>query len=411
LNQCQEEMGKKVGDPPLFRPVRQSGSGRNNTLNISFLSSRGLHSPNSPGNLKVGPGHTILLNGPIQARLSGGRAECFGALVRSNSWITVEELRQEPLLVQDECSIEIKPGRGGSWKIVDESSIPSRWTEAAQIVGQQRGTVVIVGDVDSGKSSLSTFIANKCVQNGLRVGVVDADVGQADIGPPTSISSARMSHPVSSLQELKQESAFFLGDTSPSSVPEKLIQFLVKLKQDLSEICDLVLVNTDGWIGDSAALRFKEELVHETRPDLVLGLTRAEEIDPLLNILSTASLRLSSSMYARIRSREERKHAREIGYRRFLDGSRIMRIDQEETRLRLFDRPYQSILRWDRRFKGFLAGLLDGSERLLGIGRIREMSEGFALVETRTGDQPSFLEIGNIALSSSYEETGYGILH
>jgi polynucleotide 5'-hydroxyl-kinase GRC3/NOL9 len=370
-----------------------------------------LHSPNSPGDLKVGPGHTILFNGPLQVRLSRGRAECFGALVRSNTWITVEELRQEPLLVQDECSIEIKPGRGGSWKIVDESTIPSSWTEAAQIVGQQRGTVVIVGDVDSGKSSLCTFLANKCIQYGLRVGVVDADVGQADIGPPTSISAARVSQPVFSLQELTQATAFFLGDTSPSSVPEKLLRFTVKLKQDLSGACDLLLVNTDGWIGDSAAVRFKEELVHETRSDMVLGLSRAGEIDPLLNILSTASLRLSSSTYARIRSREERKHAREIGYGRFLDGSKIVRIDQEETRLRLFDQPQQSILRWDRKFKGFLAGLLDSDERLLGVGRIREMSEGIALVETRTVDKPKFLEIGNIALSSSYEETGYGILH
>jgi polynucleotide 5'-hydroxyl-kinase GRC3/NOL9 len=370
-----------------------------------------LQSPNSSEELKVGPGHTILLNGPIQVRLSGGRAECFGSPVRSNTWITVEELRQEPILVQDECSIEIKPSRGGSWKIVDESTIPLSWTEAAQIVGQQEGTVVIVGDVDSGKSSLCTFLANKCVQDGLRVGVVDADVGQADIGPPTSISSARVSQPVSSLQELKQASAFFLGDTSPSLVPEKLIQFLAKLKEDLSGAADLVLVNTDGWIGDSAALRFKEELVHETRSDLVLGLNRAGEIDPLLNILPTASLRLSSSTYARIRSREERKHAREIGYGRFLDRSKIVRITQEETRLRLFDQPQQSILRWDRRFKGFLAGLLDSGERLLGIGRIREMSDGIALVETRTVDQPKFLEIGNIVLSSSYEETGYGILH
>jgi polynucleotide 5'-hydroxyl-kinase GRC3/NOL9 len=372
-----------------------------------------LHSPNSPRDLKVRPGHTILLNGPLQVRLSGGRAECFGAPVRSNAWITVEELRQEPILVQDDCSIEIKPGPGGSWKIVDESTIPSSWTEAAQIVEHQRGTVVIVGEVDSGKSSLCTFLANKCVQDGLRVGVVDADVGQADIGPPTSISSARVSLPVSSLLELKQASAYFLGDTSPSSVPEKLIQFLVRLKRDLGGACDLVLVNTDGWIGDGAALRFKEELVHETRSDLVLGLSRAGEIDPLLNILSTASLRLSSSQYVRIRSREERRHAREVGYGRFLAGSRIMRIDQEETMLRLFDQPQQSILRWDRRFKGFLVGLLDSGERLLGIGRIREMSEGVALVETRTRtvDKPSFLEIGNIVLSSSYEETGYGILH
>jgi polynucleotide 5'-hydroxyl-kinase GRC3/NOL9 len=382
-----------------------------NALNKSFRFRSGLHPFGKAVRLEIRQGHTILLTGPAQIKLSNGRADCFGAPIKSNSWIQVEELRQEPILAVDACTVEIKLGHRGSWKLVNESTIPTGWSEAAQVVERQGGITVIVGDVDSGKSSLCTFLANVSVHTGLRVGLVDADVGQADIGPPTTVSSANLSQPILSLQEVQPETAFFVGDTSPSSVPVKLIQSLVRLKDDLTRSSDVVILNTDGWVGDSAALRFKEELVHETEADLVLGLSRAEEIDPLLSILSSASLKLSSSNYARTRSKEERKGAREAGYRRFLGSSKIMKIRQDDTTLRMFDHPEQSILRWDRSFKGFLGGLLDSQERLLGIGRIREMSDGHALVETQTSERPRFLEIGNILLSSNYEETGYGTLH
>ncbi len=342
--------------------------------------------------------------------VSEGRAECFGAPIRPNSWITIEEPHQHPILADEPSVLEIKPSHGGSWKIVNESTIPTGWTEAAQVAQQQHGVTAIVGDVDSGKSSLCTFLANMCVQNGLKVGVIDADLGQADIGPPTTVSSAHASEPVYSLRELQPENAFFVGDTSPSSVQDKLIRSVVELKKNLTDSTEAIILNTDGWVGDSAALRFKEELLHETRPDLVLGLG-GEEIERLLGIVSSTSIRLSTSSYARPRSKEERKSAREAGYRRFLLGSKTLKISQETSKLRMFDQPQQSILRWDRRLKGFLAGLLDAKQRLLSIGRIREISDRNALVETKTTQQPSFLEIGNVLLSSNYEEIGYGNLH
>lgn len=357
------------------------------------------------------PGHTILLTGPALIRLSGGRAESFGAPIKLDSWIAIPEPRQVPILARDQCVFDIKIERGGSWKLVSESTIPIGWEEAVDVIQRQNGVEVIVGDVDSGKSSLCSFITNMCVQQGLRVGIVDGDVGQADIGPATTISSSHAVKPILSLQDLNPEASFFAGDTSPSSITGKVIQSIVRLKNNVAKDTDVVIVNTDGWIGDPSARRFKEALLHEIQPDLVLGLSREGEIEPLLDMIQFTSLRLSSSPYARTRSKDERKSTRESSYRRFLVGSKLTKINQETTSLRMFDQPEQSILRWDRRFRGFLAGLLDSEDRLLGIGRIRELSDGTAQVETTTTQHPRFLEIGNIELSSAYGEIGYGTLH
>jgi polynucleotide 5'-kinase involved in rRNA processing len=328
-----------------------------------------------------------------------------------DTWIAIGELRQQPILAKSYCVFEIKTGRGGSWKEVSETTIPKGWEEAAHVVQRQNGVVVIVGDVDSGKSSLCGFVANMCLLEGLRVGIVDGDVGQTDVGPATTISSSHPTESILSLQDLHPEISFFAGDTSPSLVPDKVIQSIVRLKNNIAKNTDVVLVNTDGWVADSTARRFKENLLHEIQPDLVLGLSREGEIDPLLDIIQFASLRLATSRYARTRSKDERKSAREAGYRRFLAGSSLARINQDATSLRMFHRPSQSILRWERKFRGFLAGLLDKDQRLMSVGRIREISDGNAWVETTAIEDPTFLEVGNIVLSSSYEEVGYGILH
>ena len=397
--------------PYVHVRVDAPGSPLNNTLNKSSRFEYGLDPPARPVTHRLGQGHTLLLSGPVQFKLSEGRAECFGAPIDPGTWIAVEELQREPILATEPATLETRSGPGGSWKELLESTIPTSWTEAAHVLHRQQGVAVIVGDVDSGKSSLCTFLANMCARNGLKVGVIDADVGQADIGPPTTISSSHASEPILTLRDLRQETAFFVGDTSPSSVPDKLTRLIVHLKEDIARSSDLVLVNTDGWIGDSVALRFKDALLRETQPDLVLGLSRDAEIDPVLNIVSSTTLKLPSSVYAKIRSKEERKTAREAGYRRFLQGSKAMRISQKNTTLRMFDRPEQQILHWDRKLNGFLAGLLDDHQELLDIGRIRELKDGYALVETKATEEPRFLEIGNLILSARYEEIGYGTLH
>ena len=361
--------------------------------------------------VSIDRGDTLLLMGPLDFELSDGVAECFGAGVRSNAQVHVEGFKQLPILAMDKCVLRISLERDGSWKVIRGSTIPAGWGEAAEAVKQLRGTIVVVGDIDSGKSSLCTFIANTCIANHLNVGLIDADVGQTDIGPPTTIGSGRVPRQVFSLQELPQETSFFLGDTTPSSVPDKLIRLLVKLRKRYLGETDVVLINTDGWVQDPAAVRFKEKLVHETRPDLVVGLDKVGEIEPLLNVIPTTSIKISSSSYASTRSKEQRKDAREAGYRRFLAGSRPVKIRRGETDLRMFDQPEQLILEWTKKFRGLITGVLDKDERLLGLGRTMEVTEGYALVETNVRETPRFLELGNIMLSSSYQETGYWSLH
>jgi polynucleotide 5'-hydroxyl-kinase GRC3/NOL9 len=364
-----------------------------------------------PVTFNLEQGHTLLLKGPSSIRAKRGVAECLGASIESNGWTVIEETRQEPIYATDNTLLEIRRGSGSSWTVVQESTVPVAWNEAAQVLGRQRGICVIIGEVDSGKSSLSTFLANKCLEEIGRVGVVDADAGQADIGPPTTISASVVQEPIIGLHKATAGTSFFVGDTSLSLVPDKVVTLATRLKKSIARSADIILVNTDGWLAEFNALRHKQLLLEELQPDLVIALSRSDGIiDPLLERVRAASLKLPSSSYARIRSREERKKAREAGYRRFLQGSHKLGVGQETT-VRMFDQLEQTVFPDSRRVRGFVAGLLNQREELLGIGRINRVENGKALVETRTEEMPTILEIGNVVLSSKYEEVGYGTLH
>src|SRR5690349_21690781 len=170
--------------------------------------------------INLDQGHTLLLKGPAAIRAKKGDAQCLGAPINSEVWTTIEETRHEPIYATDHTLFEIKRGSGSSWTIVKESTVPLAWNEAAKVLERQRGVCVIVGEVDSGKSSLCTFLANKCLDVTGKVGVVDADVGQAEIGPPTTISSSIVQAPIIGLHKATAETSFFVGEIGRASCRE-----------------------------------------------------------------------------------------------------------------------------------------------------------------------------------------------
>src|SRR5256712_6266943 len=216
--------------------------------------------------LDLEQGHTLLLKGPASIRAKKGDLQCFAAPIQSDDWTIIEEPRQEPIYATDNAVLEIRRGPGSSWTIVPESTVPSAWSEAADIVKRQRGVCVIIGEVDSGKSSLCTFLANKCLEETGKVGIVDADVGQADIGPPATISSSVVQAPIIGLHKAPAGISFFVGDTSPSFVPDKVVTLATRSKKRITGLADTMLVNTDGWLGEFNAMRHKQLMLEEINP-------------------------------------------------------------------------------------------------------------------------------------------------
>ena len=301
----------------------------------------------------------------------------------------------------------IKTGEKGAYKEVDGSTISPSWREASDLLRQSRGLAVILGDVNVGKSSLSTYLANVCFDHGIRTVIIDGDVGQADIGPPTTTSSATVPNHILSLQDLRPERSHFIGDTNPSSVAAKIVQSITHLKDEISGRSEVIILNTDGWVRDEEAVSYKLQLLHSLQPNLLLGLSSNNELDPILEQQQCTTLRLEVSSYARPRTREERKKAREEGYRRFFQNPKHLELNLNTIKLRMFNKSRQQRIGQDSTHKGSLAGLLDEEGMLLSIGRIVRIQNGIVHVTTAAEEVPRIVELGAVILSSRFDEVGY----
>ena len=319
----------------------------------------------------------------------------------------VTKFRRIPIETDKEAVFHVKTGEKGDYKQVDGSTISPSWQEASDLLRQSRGLAVILGDVDVGKSTLSTYLANVCFDHGIQTSIIDGDIGQADIGPPTTTSSSTVSNHILGLQDLKPERSHFIGDTNPSTVSAKLVRSITRLRDETRARSEIIILNTDGWVRDEEAVRYKLQLLNILQPDLVLGLSSNNELDPILDQQQYTTLRLEASRFARTRTREERKKTREEGYRRFLQNPKHLDLNLNTIKLRMFNKSRQQKIDQDSTYKGTLAGLLDEQGMLLSIGRIVRIQNGILSVTTTTGEKPRIVELGAVILSSRFDEVGY----
>ncbi len=66
--------------------------------------------------------------------------------------------------------------------------IPDEWQTVLK--RDFSGTILIFGQVDSGKSTLARSLYQQAIENSYKVAYLDADLGQQSIGPPAAITLA-----------------------------------------------------------------------------------------------------------------------------------------------------------------------------------------------------------------------------
>ena len=168
---------------------------------------------------------------------------------------------------------------------------PNRdWEHLARTVVQPQQIVLIIGATDVGKSTFCRFLIERGVTSGLRVGFVDADVGQSQIGPPTTIGLKVFAPngPAENLENLEDidgepDALYFVGWTSPE---RHLLQCVAgtRLMVDaaLKAEADFIVVDTTGYIeGDTAAV-LKQHKIELVKPTHLICLHRSRELEAIV---------------------------------------------------------------------------------------------------------------------------------
>ena len=253
--------------------------------------------------------------------------------------------------------MEISPGPG--------------WEEVMERLRRERGTTLLLGAVDTGKSTLARYLVAGLATAGLPVALVDSDVGQSALCLPGTVGMKLFRGP-DDVAAYRCDRISFLGSASPTRILPRFLEATARLTQSASGLADLVIIDTTGLVEGITGCGLKLAKVRLTRPRRIIALQRNEECEPILERLEGLEIqRLSPHPEARSRSREARARSRSDRLAAYFAacGPREMLLHGERIELYRMGQPVS--LRHVIPESGTVIGLNHGEETL-GLGFVTE---------------------------------------
>lgn len=280
-----------------------------------------------------------------------------------------------------------------------------QYDEVLQRAVAARGVTVLIGGLDTGKTTFARRIAAAGVEAGVTVGIVDADVGQSTIGPPGTVG-LRVVRGADDLEAdalSRADALSFVGSTSPQGHLLQLVAGTrVLLDRARAEGADLVVVDTTGLVSGVYGQVLKFNKISVLQPDLVVGLARGEELEPLLGVArrffpaEVLSLKVHPEVVPT--SVEQRAVNREDSMRAYFDGP----LQRWRVKSTVF-MPSLPALFDLRALDRILVGLSDGKSRCLGVGYLEHVEEEGALrLISPVAEAPKALILGSVRLEDGY---------
>jgi polynucleotide 5'-hydroxyl-kinase GRC3/NOL9 len=266
-------------------------------------------------------------------------------------------------------------------------------------------TVLLVGGLDSGKSTLARSMLRAALAAGRPGAFLDADLGQTCVGPPATVG---LKH-VRSAEDLEPDrlasadALAFVGSTSPQGHALPLVTGTARmLARARSEGAEFVAIDTSGMVSGIHGQLLKYHKIEMCLPDLVVGLQRGEELQPLLGIVQrffeTDVVALGIHPDVVPTSVEQRAEHREAMMRRHF-AEPLSRFRVKPTVFMPALPPMFDLAHLDR----LLVGLSDGAGSSLGLGYLEHLADERALrLITPVADAPKALRLGSVRLEASY---------
>ena len=217
---------------------------------------------------------TVLIKGPVLLEIKG---ECNILGVKcKNECIGWESSRIIPVEKNINSTLSIIRGRSLKYHYHETIRYNKKfgisiWKGLVKnVLRQEKKRIIIIGPSNSGKSTLSLYMANVFLGHGLRPLIIDADVGQGDLAPPTCLGAAVMNFPEVDLWKVRTNFTNFIGSIQPVGYESKIISSISQ-QLDTSLKHDLSIINTDGYIKGNGLVH-KIDLIKKIQPDCIIYL-------------------------------------------------------------------------------------------------------------------------------------------
>ncbi len=230
------------------------------------------------------------------------------------------------------CRLHARLGYGARlWSADPNEAGTLMWLNLARrisdLASRKKTTVMLVGDTDTGKSTLAIYLANMAIRRGLVPSIIDGDIGQGDLAPPTAIGSAFLSKQLVDLRDVNSSLFEFVGSISPVGFEGLIAKKLRSLLDRTSPFADIFIVNTDGYVRNGG-LEYKSMIAQKLQPDAIIPLGENVLFDGLYKVASWQIFHARSSSQA-YKSRLERLNRRLDQFLRYVgNGYSIVNLSQ-----------------------------------------------------------------------------------
>jgi polynucleotide 5'-hydroxyl-kinase GRC3/NOL9 len=264
---------------------------------------------------------------------------------------------------------------------------------------------LFIGGLDAGKSTLARATCAFALRLGRSVAYLDADVAQKTVGPPATVG-LKMIRDADDLTFDRMSEADVLGFVGSTSSEDHLLPLVGALQRlrdrARTDGAELIVVDTGGEVSGIRAQLVKYYKVDMPEPDLVVGLRRGEELEPVLGVVErffgVETLAAPVHPDVVLSSVEERMEQRRDSMARHFDRE-LHRYRVRPTVFMPTLPPLFDLETLDR----LLVGLSDGAGGFAGLGYLEYVADdgGLRLIAP-VADPPKALRLGSVRLEDDY---------
>jgi polynucleotide 5'-kinase involved in rRNA processing len=232
------------------------------------------------------------------------------------------------------------------------------------------GVVFLLGGIDTGKTTFGIELVRRATAAGVPSALVDADIGQSTVGPPTTVGLKLCTGmtDVSKHTVRVADGLAFVGSITPRGHLLSLVTGTAKLTSRAREAgCRLIVVDTTGFLSGVHAQTLKYFKLDLIAPDFIVAFERGGELEPIVGIAQRFTpadvIELGVLPEVAARSADERAAFREQQFAAYFSGGSsrwrvkptvFMPTLPPEFDLALLD--------------GLVVGMEDGKGSCVGIG-------------------------------------------
>jgi polynucleotide 5'-kinase involved in rRNA processing len=277
--------------------------------------------------------------------------------------------------------------------------------EVVRSVAARGGVVVLLGGLDSGKTTLGRLIGRVAITLGKTVAFVDSDVSQSTVGPPSTIGLkfCRTAEDFSYERMFEADVLHFVGAIAPQGHLISLLSGTAMLVRQAQEAgADLTILDTSGLVSGIYGQQLKYHKLELVRPEVVIALQRGEELAPLIGIVQrffaaeVHALAVDPDVEAT--SVDQRAENREESMRRYFREP----LQRWRVRPTVF-MPTLPALFEPRELHHLLVGLSDGKGSCLGIGYLEHSpADDLLRLVSPSAEAPKALRLGSLRLEDGF---------